>query len=64
MSNIKSGNIMDVYLKMVDFGNDNYINVIKFKSIDLIQHIIDNSILENENENDLENKNDLEIEIE
>jgi hypothetical protein len=65
MSNINIENIMNIYLKLIDFSNNNYINLIKFKSTDLIQHVIDNSILKNDIGNDIENDigNDIENDI-
>lgn len=53
MSNIDINDIIDVYLEMVDFCNENGLDIINFSSVDLTEHVVSNSFLAEEiDEND------------
>jgi len=52
MSDNNINDIIDVYLKMVDFCNENGLDIINFSSVELFTHIELYSILENKENDD------------
>jgi hypothetical protein len=49
-NNITEDDLIDVFIKMVDFCDENYINLINFTSVELIDHIMENSVITHKND--------------
>lgn len=49
-NDITEDDLIDVFIKMVDFCDENYINLINFTSVELIDHIMENSVITQKND--------------